>query len=181
MQGVATNLDDLHAGRVRAHWQLLRDECGLSGEKFTLEPHFTWQIAEQYVSHDTQTILQEIAAQTPRFRVFTTGLGLFTGQFPVIYIPIIKNAALVALHQVLWERLSPFRQGTSDYYSPSLWTPHITLAYENASPEKMICGLSRLASLSFNWELNVDNFSFASHTGESGAQTQFRYSIEGGV
>jgi 2'-5' RNA ligase len=178
MQGVGTDLDELHAGSVREIWQLLRDDCGLSVVKASPKPHFTWQIAEEYDLEAAKSVLQEIILQIPPFRVFTTGLGLFTGQYPVLYIPVIKNAAVVAFHEMLWERLSPFRRGTNDYYSPLLWTPHITLAYEGLDPERMICALERLSPMSFNWELLVDNLSIAYQPPDGGEWVQFRYDFQ---
>lgn len=178
MQGVGTDLNEMHAGRVREIWQFLRDDCGLTGVRASPKPHFTWQIAEEYDLDAAKSAIQEIIEHTPPFRVFSTGLGLFTGQFPVIYIPVIKNEGLVAFHELLWERLSPFRRGTNDYYSPLLWTPHITLAYEDLTLERLVCALERLSPMSFNWELLVDNLSIAYQPPDGSEWVQFRYDFQ---
>lgn len=179
MQGIGTDLDQLHADRVRELWKILQEECGSRSIRMTPVPHFTWQIAEHYETERVKDILLEITSHLPPFRVFTTGLGLFTGTFPVIYIPVIKNAAMIALHEMLWERTKPIRSGASDYYSPLLWTPHITLSYDDENSERTTCALKRIATMSFNWELPVDNLSFAVQSTEGGEWAYTRFDFQG--
>lgn len=160
MHGVATILPQPFHRMVEDIWDELETRHGLSGIRVTPYPHFSWQIGEEYDQEKMSKALSQIAARTKPFTVFTTGLGLFTGAVPVIFIPVVKTQELLDLHRQVWEALAPVTTGCSPYYSPSMWVPHISIAYADVTMQNIGPVMQTLAFRSFNWEFLADNFVF---------------------
>jgi len=160
MNGIASILNDPHKTQIETIWQELEEKCGLIGVRITPFPHFTYQVVEAYDQSQLEPILQEIARQTQPFSVHTTGLGIFTGETPVIYLPLVKNDLLLHFHKVLWDRTIVAAQGASPYYAPNMWMPHITLGYGDVANFNLGCAMDALAFRDFDWQLEVDNLTF---------------------
>jgi 2'-5' RNA ligase len=157
MKGIASLLDPTATGRVKEVWHELEDRCGLVGIKITPIPHFSWQVTEDYASEELDLTLSEIARRTCPFLVHTAGLGIFSGEHPIVYIPVIKTRQLIQLHETLWTALAAFAKQPSGYYAPGMWVPHITLAYGDVDKTKLSCALQTLVSQSFDWEIRIEN------------------------
>jgi 2'-5' RNA ligase len=175
MHGIASLLDSSHYEIVAGLWQQLEKECGLTGIKVTPYPHFSWQIAQDYPEPNTETTLQEIAVQTRPFKVHTGGLGIFSGPQPVVFISIARSAELNRLHKKLWQNFKASAKGLSPYYNPQRWMPHITLIFGEETTENVQCGLQRLASQPFEWEMEVNNLSFVSQSANQIGTLSHRY------
>lgn len=160
MHGVVTLLPLPYYEMVETLWNELEERHGLRGIRVTPYPHFSWQIGETYDVPALKTALERLAAQTQPFTVHTTGLGIFTGERPVLFIPVVKSPELQRFHQQVWDALLPLTQGVSLYYSPKQWSPHISLAYEDLTPKNIGKAMKDMAFRSFNWEFLVDNLSF---------------------
>jgi 2'-5' RNA ligase len=160
MNGIASLLDPPAESRVKEIWQELEDRCGLKGVRITPFPHFSWQVAEGYDIPALETALQQIARQTKPFPARTTGLGVFTGGGPILYIPLVKDRKLLEFHVLLWEATRTCAISAHPYYSPAAWIPHITLAYGDVNTGNLDCAMQALAFQSFDWEIMVDNLVF---------------------
>jgi 2'-5' RNA ligase len=145
--------------KVEGIWQELEQELGLAGIKATPFPHFSWQIAEAYERESAGKILEGIAAATRPLTIWTSGLGLFTGTNPVIYVPIVKTVELVRFHAQAWEALAPVCHGRSPHYDPGQWLPHISIAYGDVTGENIGPAMQKLAFRNYDWEMVVDNIS----------------------
>jgi 2'-5' RNA ligase len=179
MHGLVSILPPPYYQQVEALWQELAEEHHLHGIRVTPYPHFSWQIAQEYDFDLLEKIVRDIAASTPPFVVNTTGIGLFTGYRPVIFIPVVKTAAMIALHARIWKRAQPASQKLSPYYRPTAWMPHISLAYEDIDPENIAAIMQKLAFRSFDWEMTIDNISLIYEPdGKTGA-LKFRVELTG--
>ena len=157
MHGIVTLLDEVNTINVQSLWQKLENECGLSGIKVTPIPHFSWQVAEDYELQSLEPFLRKIAQDTQPFTVHTTGLGLFTGDRPVVFIPLVKDAQMLRFHEMMWEQAKTSAHGINQLYSPASWIPHITLAHGDVDPHKLTCAMENIAFQTFDWEIIVDN------------------------
>lgn len=160
MHGVVTLLPQPYYAMVEAIWDELQEKHGLTGIRITPYPHFSWQIGEEYDIQKLQSALMDIAQHQAPFSVKTTGLGFFTGERPVMFIPVVKSPQLQAFHSQVWQALLPVTKGASPYYSPENWAPHISLAYEDLTPGNIGKVAKAFAFRSYNWEFLVDNLSF---------------------
>jgi 2'-5' RNA ligase len=157
MNGIASLLDQLAASRMEHLWQELETKCGLVGVKATPFPHFSWQVTGSYDLPRLETVLPSIARQAHPFTIHTAGLGLFTGESPIVYISIVKDEPLIRFHSLLWERMNGIAVHPILFYAPGNWVPHITLAYNDVNSANLDCVMQYLAFQSFNWEIQVDN------------------------
>lgn len=175
MHGLVSVLDPKHSARVEALWDELAQGCGLTGIHVTPIPHFSYQIAGDYDWEGVQTAMEELAARTKPFQITTTGLALFTGERIVAYLPVVRTAALSALHQEIWQQVQPHSVAPSLYYAPSFWMPHISLAYQDVTPERLICLMARLAGRTFDWQIEIDNLTMIYEPDGSIGSVRFRY------
>ncbi|HDQ35047.1 MAG TPA: 2'-5' RNA ligase family protein [Chloroflexi bacterium] len=156
MYAIVSLLDPVHTAEVTALWQELEATFGLRGIYATPYPHFSYHVAEQY-NDALITELEEIARTTAPFTVETSGLGLFTGPFPILFIQVVRSAPLNALHQALWPHLTRHAQKPVAYYRPASWVPHITLAHSDLTVGNLPEIIAHLCARRFNWQLPIDN------------------------
>ena len=157
MHAIVSLLPEPYEQEVQSLWNELEDLCGLKGIHITPYPHFSWQVAKDYDFNLLDHTLEEIAHNTRPIIASTTGLGLFTGPRPVIYIRVVKSTPLVQFHQNLWQRTAMLARGISAYYGPDLWIPHISLASEDVNASNIVPVIEYLAFRPFTWEMQVNN------------------------
>jgi 2'-5' RNA ligase len=179
MHGLVSLLPEPYYTRVTSIWSHLEDRCDLDGIKVTPFPHFSWQIGESYSSEALEQTMRKISAETRPFTIRTTGLGIFTGNKPVIYIPVVKSPSLVNLHQKIWYAFFPIGKGIAEYYNPELWIPHISLAYDDVNPECIGSAIQEISSDSYNWEMTIDNIAFISEPEGTIGKLQYRFEFSG--
>jgi len=180
MHGLVSLLDTQHYRLIEDLWRELEKECGLTGVKVTPYPHFSWQIGTSYPEPQTKQAVRAIATQTRPFTVRTDGLGIFSGPTPVVYIPIIRNPKMNQLHTKLWRQFQPSAKGLTPYYGPQKWMPHITLIFGDSSVGSLMCGLELLAFRSFDWEIEINNISFVSQSGDKVGTLRYRHDFPRG-
>jgi 2'-5' RNA ligase len=156
MFAIATLLDPNSDTQTRDFWQLLEKDCGLAGIKTAPLPHFSWQGAEDYPVAEVERILTEITRRTTPFMIQTAGLGLFTGPVPVLYLALVKTEKLMIVHRSLWEIIGPLATGLNRHYSPDLWMPHITIAFQDLNADNLACAVKNLIFKPVALEIHVD-------------------------
>jgi len=175
MQAIVSLLEASVYSRIEAMWRILELKCGLKGIKATPFPHFSWHVAEDYTTGPVAAMLKEAADRSKPFTVMTSGLGIFTGQEPVIYVLIAKDERLLRFHKAIWKQARKVSLGPSHYYSPDAWVPHITLAHSDVDQNALVCAIEELAFRPFNWEVRIDNLALVGQAGEEIGQLKFRF------
>ncbi len=179
MHGLVSLLPEPYYTQVEEIWQMLENECNLTGIKVTPFPHFSWLIASDFDWGALERTLKEIAHKTRPFTVNTGGIGVFSGISPVIFIPVIRTQALNKLHQRIWDAIQPLGEEISSYYAPQNWIPHISLAYMDVTEENISCAMQKLAFKSYNWEIKVDNISFIYEPEDTTGTLQHQFKFQG--
>jgi hypothetical protein len=155
--GVVTLLDEHHDHLVRQLWQQLETRFGLNDIASVPYPHFSYHVAARYALPKLEKTLTQISTQTAPFSVKTTGLGVFTGSKPVIYIPIVRSPVLTQLQHWVWHISDVFAIDTHVYYHPDAWMPHITVAQGDLSAEMLPEVVKFLNEQALNWQLPARN------------------------
>ena len=155
VQGLVALLDEQHTAKVKEIWSLLQVNCGLSAINSTPFPHFSFHIAERYDLDTLDTRLEKITSSMPAFTIRTTGLSIFTGPEPVVFVPLTPDKNLLHIHQTLWDQTSCLGTRLSSHYRPGAWVPHITLANRDVNAENIACVARHLVSQSFSWEIPI--------------------------
>ncbi|MCP4425982.1 MAG: 2'-5' RNA ligase family protein [Chloroflexi bacterium] len=173
MRGIVSLPNNQHTELIEALWAEMghRFEVKMKGD--TAVPHFSYHVAETYEIERLGGILEGIVRETAVFTIQATGIGIFPGETPIIYIPIARNPALAHLHERLWTAVEPISQASVIYYAPDSWLSHITLANGNVTPEKLGPVAEWLHSQNINWTLPVDNLAVISD--ENGRQMRYRF------
>ncbi|MCP4418720.1 MAG: 2'-5' RNA ligase family protein [Chloroflexi bacterium] len=135
----------------------MKQRFGVGSPQATGVPHITYHIAPTYDLKTLKQILQETAVSTPPFTVKTSGIAVFTSEKLVVYIPVISTQKLITLHTVLWSRLQTIAQDSHNYFAPSNWLPHISLAHGDITPENIGAIVTWLTSQPLSWDIQVDN------------------------
>jgi 2'-5' RNA ligase len=110
-------------------WQALED-AGLPSPMLELgfPPHLTLMVCQDLNLEGLRSRLPEFIASHPPLPVSFTGVGIFNGPYPVVYLSVTLNRALLDLHANFWKTISPYNHGESSYYRPGMWVPHVTLS-----------------------------------------------------
>lgn len=120
-------------------------------------PHFTWNVAEEYLIKDKLEYFRKGFKKVDSFVVKTSGIGVFTGDKKVLYIPIKPTEELLNYHEYIWNLCEINKTQMNEYYSPENWFPHITLAVEDIKTENIGKVVEFLADTKFKYEIKIDN------------------------
>lgn len=179
MYAIISELDPLSSATVNALWQELCEKCGLQAIYKLPTPHFSWLLADQLDHDQVAPIISQITDNAVIMTLHTFGIGVFTGENPVLYLPIVKTHAMITLHEDIWKQIQPFTEGLTMYYSPKLWVPHITLALYDLNCENLSCAISTIACIPIELFITVDNLSIVKQEEAETGQTIARYHLSG--
>ncbi|MDN4594544.1 2'-5' RNA ligase family protein [Polycladomyces subterraneus] len=165
MHAVVSLLDESHYKKVEWIWAELKKRFHIEGIYITPYPHFSYQVARGYDLEKMLPVLSQLAQRQKPFTIHATGLGLFTGKKPVVYVPVVRSNELNKLHQQIWQETSMFVTDEVDYYDEQKWLPHITLAHGDVTDKNVSKLISYLNSyIDLTWEINVDNLALIYET-----------------
>lgn len=166
MLAITSLLSPPHVLRINAIIKRLEEKFGLDDVQATLDPHLTYQLAGVRKLSSLKQVLAEVAATTEPFPAFTTGLGVFPGENPVIYIPVLRSDALNALHRRILDATAPLCLRTDKFSGPDCWLPHISLALHDTTPDLLGPVLALLNQETYNLKLTIDNIAILRQEGE---------------
>jgi 2'-5' RNA ligase len=161
MYAIVSLLNTLDHLKVEELWNWLELDCGLSGVQATPIPHFSWMMMEECDVNSAIGIMGDIANHLQTFKAFTAGVGLFTGQSPVLYLPIANNHSMLRCHEALWHNTLPHITNPNLYYAPGHWFPHVTLAYRDIDMVGLGCAVQGLMHRTLELDLIIDHFALA--------------------
>ena len=165
MHGIVSLLDNDHYQLVEELWAELEREFSVHGVYVTPYPHFSYHVAQGYDMDKVESVPDRITSNITTFKVRTSGLGIFTGSSPVLYIPVARSLDLTQLHQELWQEISPSSSGVQEYYHPNQWMPHITIGFGDISKDRLSQIIPFLAERDFTWEISINNIALIYDTG----------------
>ncbi len=132
-------------------------QANLTVERFeNFVPHITYVAAVFKDSEQVENALKTYCEHTPPLNLYTTGLGIFTGESPVIYSNIIRTPQLNRMQQELSELLAPFMNESHPHFEPRVWTPHLTIGWANGA-ENLGKAIQMLCQRDFNREYLIDD------------------------
>jgi hypothetical protein len=91
-------------------------------------------------------------------------LGIFTGEHPVLYLPMVKSVEMIALHREIWDQVQPYSKESQLYYSPPLWVPHISLAVKDLTEANLGCAVKEISFDSIELFIQVNNLVIGEYT-----------------
>lgn len=166
---------------VQKIWSDLDHHFGIKSVWIDPDPHFSWQIAENYDVNALFPILETFSKEQQPFTIETQGLAEFDDAEKILYIKIVPEKQIVALHAKLWGLLLAHSERKSIIYSPQTWVPHITLASQGLN-SAMISDIKEfLAPEPFHWWMRVDNILLASQRSENSFEVSHYFQLGKGL
>ncbi|RYU77780.1 2'-5' RNA ligase family protein [Hymenobacter persicinus] len=166
MLAITSLLNPHYAARINRIIKGLETKFGLDDVQATPEPHITYQLAGVSKLSALHAVLHDIARTTKPFAVHTTGLGVFPGPNPTIYIPVLRTNELNELHQRILAATAPLCLRTDKFSGPECWLPHISLALHDTTPELLGPVIQYLNQQTFNLKLTLDNLTILRQQGD---------------
>ena len=179
MHALVSLLSEPYYEKVQIIWEGLETHFGMKGVQITPFPHFSWQIGQYYAEDRLFGVMQKLSREIAPFTVHTTGLGMFSGTKPVIFIPVIKSLKLVKTHERLWKKLKEVGEGLSPYYHPLQWVPHISLVYEDLNEENVGEIMKWLSIETYKWSFEVNNLSYIYEPDGAIGDIRLKVSLDG--
>ncbi|GAB3813584.1 2'-5' RNA ligase family protein [Pontibacter rugosus] len=166
MIALTSLLDTKSSARVSELTEHLEIKFGLQGVKITPYPHITLMTAEIPDTEELKQYLEQTCMGLHNLTVRTTGIGIFPGENPVVYIPVLRTQELNQFHFRLHRDVAEMSSEMGVFYNPKLWLPHISLALGDTTPEILGPVLSFLCNYNFNWEITLDNLTLLQKCGD---------------
>jgi 2'-5' RNA ligase len=166
MLAVASLLDPENTEKVNQIVSQLDTIFGLRGVQLTPYPHITWLTTDVLHMSDLKDYLSKISAAEEPIKVRTMGIGIFPGEKPVIYIPILRTRDVNRMHARLFQEIGEFSEQTGHFYDPGLWMPHLTLALGDTSSWSLAPVLHYLNQFRFDWDITLDNLCIIKKSGD---------------
>ena len=159
MNGVVSLLDPSATAQIHAIWAELQAAHGIGEAARRVPwPHVSYHIAPRYDPVALESGLQALARETGPLEIRTTGLGIFTGPTPVLYLAVTRSPALSGLHAKAWAACDAAAEDPSPLYAPNVWVPHITLAHLDVTPANLPGLIADLAGRDFAWAITLSAF-----------------------
>jgi 2'-5' RNA ligase len=179
MHGIVSLLDKEHYDTVEKLWKELENKFGLEGIKVTPFPHFSWQVAEDYEWDLMAEKMKEISENSSPFIVKTAGLGIFSGESPIIFIGVIKDLNLIRQHSRIFNAIESIAREIVPFYHPNIWVPHISLAYTDVTENNIGTIMKFLAFRNFTWKIKIDNIALIYEPTGSIGQLKHKFKFSG--
>lgn len=178
MYAIISKLDPKTSEVVNTLWEKLCKQCGLRAIYKIPLPHLSWLVAEGLDLPGASKMLGQICKRTSQLTVHVFGLGVFTGEKPVLYLPTVKSHAMISLHEEIWKKLGPLSEDAQLYYSPKLWVPHITLALNDLTEENLPCAINATAFESIELFVGINGLAIAEYDGDKAGEILDQYHFE---
>lgn len=159
LQAIVANIPEPHGTQIIELWGELQDRFGVHSDLTAEFPHFSLHVANQYDDAELAEKLQAFAAEHPPLRVRTAGLGIFTRERTILYMPLVRNPRLNAFHRALWKTVSGLGDDVFAYYRPERWIPHITLAADKLDQYNLGGAIHWLSDQKLDWVFDVSELS----------------------
>lgn len=177
MHAIISKLDSTSTKTVVSLWEKLYVTCGLTSIYDIPTPHVTWFVAEEINLEKAEPSLQQVSEQSEPFKLHTFGVGIFTGESPVLYLPMVKSLEMIDLHCKIWKHISPYSKERKSYYLPKFWVPHITLALRDLNRENLDCAVNAICFEPIELYITIDNLVTAEYEESKPARilTQYQF------
>lgn len=155
VKGLIAVLDKETLNKVEAIWDEFSLEFGVHGVSGVPYPHFSFHVADDYDTRGLGQALNHLTTNNGELTVQTSGIGVFTGDEPVVYINVARSPELSELHAKIWRAMTPIATRAAAQYAPTRWIPHITLAQGDIPKEKIPDVVAMLQARDFYWDVQV--------------------------
>ncbi len=127
MYGIVTLVEGALGESIKGLWEGLASRYGADAVAGFNMPHFSYHIADDYDLERAKALLDRVASETPAFDLQMAGLGVIVHPQSLVFINLVRSAALSAVHAALWDEATDAGTGVIMYCETDSWLPHVTL------------------------------------------------------
>jgi 2'-5' RNA ligase len=127
----------------------------------TLQPPFQWHLGQL---SDLEKCLESFASSHPPIPMILQNFGAFKPR--VIYINVLKNPELLALHQRILNHLESSLNIVDTVAKSRPFTPHLTVGFRDLKKEQFWKAWSEYASKQIFFEFPVNHITLLIHNGK---------------
>ena len=168
MPGVIALLDDVHTVKVEALWDEMERRFAVPKGYPGALPHITFHLGSHDVDAGAEAVVERVARRTKPLTISTSGLGVFGGPAPVLYLTVARSPEVAALAAYLGAEMEAAGFPSTDpYFAPERWIPHITIAHRNLAGVALGPLLAWLVEQPLAWEVPLRSLSIARETEKS--------------
>lgn len=164
MLAITSLLDAKHTALVNTIINDFEKEFGLKQVQATPEPHVTYLTTDAIDINLLKNYLERTSNCHRVFHIYTTGIGVFPGEHPVVYIPVLRTQPLNKFQSTLYKDISKLSTETGTFSQPKIWLPHISLALGDTTLDLLTPMFKYLTQYDFNWEIPIDNLTIFKQT-----------------
>ena len=169
MHSVAALLDTVHMEEVERIWHELEDRFRVHGVQVVPYPHVSLLAFRDYDPEGLRDGLARVARRQPVVRVHAHGYGFFCGQTDqslTLHVPLVRTEALSALQCAVRHELAGVGDRADGFFEPDTWTPHITVADRDLTPDLLARIVRWLATRPHpSWTISMNNLTLIHDTG----------------
>lgn len=169
MHSVAVLLDAVHTAEVERIWRELEDRFRVHGVQAVPYPHVSLLAFRDYDPGQLRESLGRVARHQPMFPVHAHGYGFFCGetdQSLTLHVPLVRTGALSAFHGALRHELAGVGDSANGFFEADTWTPHITLADRDLTPDLLARIVRWLATRPHpSWTITMNNLTLIHDSG----------------
>jgi 2'-5' RNA ligase len=125
-------------------WDELEREFGCRAAKAARRPHVTFVVGAGDKPGALQREMEVAAAEVPPLEVVLDGLGTFPGPQPVVFLKVERTPALASARDRFERAMTAAGFELWPHYGAELWVPHMTLALQDTSEERLAALLGHL-------------------------------------
>lgn len=162
--GVISLLDGAEAVRVERLWESMEREFGVPRGFPGAIPHVSYHLGDYPADAPLNARLAALADRKEPFSAQVSGIGIFGGPNPVLYLAVARGPRLAGLHEEVRAALAALGYENNPYYEPDNWLPHITLAQQNLPAEALPAVAGWLAGRPIQFAFEVTNLALATET-----------------
>lgn len=127
---VGLTLDEESSLVISGLWHDLADR-GVSSSMLALdyEPHITLGISDTLELENFRRYLEHFSTHHRRFPLLLSSLGVFPAESKsAVFLGVTVNHNLLHMHEEFHRTFAEYADGIRQYYLPTQWVPHCTLA-----------------------------------------------------
>jgi 2'-5' RNA ligase len=178
LQAIVAPVPEPHATQIIELWAALHERFNVHSELTQRFPHFSLHVAQQYDVPELRDNLAAFASEYGPLRVRTAGLGIFTRERAVLYMPVVRNPRLNAFHRELWRAASGLGEDVFAYYRPERWIPHMTLAHDKLDQYNLGGAIHWLSDQKLDWVFDISELALIEADGDDKREV-FRVPLTG--
>lgn len=154
---ILSDLTDEACEHVLRIWDRLEEQFALRRVRASELPHITFIAGKRGCLERLQQGLASVVVELQPLEVELTGVGVFSGPHPVVFLRVEKHPCLEQAHALMTHAARQAGMEIAPHYRVEEWTPHVTLAAGDLEAVQLPAVLSALEQFSTQLTVRLES------------------------